>query len=194
MNNIKEILIKNKVKIFTIATAGITGIFATWFYFTPHLTLYGMQQAAERQDAQELSKHIDFSSLKASVKIELQQQLAKKLQKELQAGNPFAGLSIALTQQCIDSAVDAYITPESLAAIMQGRSPESQSSDTQQQGFRQEKSKSETKISMKYKSYNSFVVHIEDKNKGTDTLNLVFSRDGLANWKLSALDLPDLTL
>lgn len=189
-NTIKKIWQKNKLKILTIATAGITGIFGTWFYFSPHLTVYGMQQAAERQDAQELSKHIDFPAVKASLKIELQQQLAKQLQKETQAGNPFAGLGIVFAEQYINSALDSYISPESLASIMQGRSP-----NPQKQASIQQNPESHSKISMEYKSYNSFIVRIqENKSKQTDTLNLIFSRDGFANWKLSAIEIPESVL
>lgn len=186
MEIIKKNWTQNKVKASTIATAGIAGIFVTWFYFSPHLTVYGMQQAAQKQATQELSKQIDFPLLKASFKIELQKQVIKKIQKDIQVGNPFAGLSVALAEEYVNSVVETYISPANIALIMQGRL-----SNTQQQNSPQEKPESTTKISMEYKSYNSFVVHIKENNsKVANTVNLVYSRDGLANWKLSGIEVP----
>lgn len=185
MKTIKDKL-TNYPKIIPLATAGLVGIFGTWFYFSPYLTVYGMQQAAERKDATELSKHVNFPALKDNVKSTLKAQVVKEVTKQGQQGNPFALLGLGLAESYINSVVNTMVSPEGIAAMVQGQTP-----DSQNKNAKQATNSNKSEVSMSYESFNSFVVHVKNKSAEKDKVSLVFLRDGL-DWKLSAIRLVNI--
>jgi len=63
---------------------------AVWFYFTPHLVAQEMASAAEERNATKLSRHINFPSLRESVKAEVTAKLAAEIRLY---GTPDPGLA-----------------------------------------------------------------------------------------------------
>jgi hypothetical protein len=51
-------------------------------------------------------------------------------------------------------------------------------------------SDSDPDTSMSYESFDRFVVTVKKKGTTEEPLGLVFNRDGMFSWKLSALRLP----
>ncbi len=82
--------------------------------------------------------------------------------------------------------IDAFVSPEGLAAIMSGKKPDIAKHDSQENINSEESS-----LSMGYETLNQFVVRVSNKDKTAGETLLVFSRDGLT-WKLSAVIFPDL--
>lgn len=157
--------------------------FSTWFYFTPHLAVSGMKSAAEAKDAAKLSGYVNFPALKESLKASFNAQLASEVEKE--KDNPFAALGGALAAAFINPMIDALVTPESLAMMMKGNKPQP-AENTEKTN----PSDSDVDISMFYESFDRFVVTVKKKGTAEKPLGLVFNRDGLFSWKLSALRLP----
>jgi len=156
-----------------------------WLFFTPHIAVRGMRAAAEERNAAKLSGYVNFPAVKESLKASLNAKIAAETARE--KDNPFAGLGAALAAAFISPLIDALVTPESLAMIMQGDKPEL--------GMAKKatpKSDPDTETTMAYEGVNSFVVTIRKKNNPNgETVGLVFNRDGLlSSWKLTALRLP----
>lgn len=168
------------------AAAILLGLAAVvWFFFTPHIAVRGMRAAAEERNAARLSGYVNFPALKENLKASLNARIAAETARE--KDNPFAGLGAALAAAFISPLIDALVTPESLAMIMQGDKPEPGKAKKSPS-----KSDPDTETTMSYEGVNSFVVTIRKKNdpKG-ETMGLIFNRDGLlSSWKLTALRLP----
>lgn len=172
----------NKV---VLLAAALSLLAAVWFFYTPHLAVRSMRAAAQERDAAKLSSRVNFPALKESLKASFNAKIAAETAKEKES-NPFAALGAAMAAAFISPLIDALVTPESLAMIMQGDKP--------QLGMGKKdapKAAPDTETSMSYESLNSFVVTIKKKNDTQEPVGLVFNRDGLfSSWKLSAIRLP----
>jgi hypothetical protein len=170
-------------------------VFGIWFYFRPHLAVRAMRAAAEARDAPALSGYINFPAVKESLKASFNARLASELMKE-QKDNPVAALGAAFAAVLIGPMIDAFVTPESLAMMMKGeklalpqeRRPASTTRATT--GTSSAASDSEAETIMSYESFDRFVVTVRKRGSPDEPVALVFTRDGLFSWKLSALRLP----
>lgn len=171
----------NKTR-FSIAAVVI--VFGVWFFFTPYLTVSGMKSAAEARDSAKLSGYVNFPDLKESLKATLNAKLAWDVTKA-KDGNPFAALGAAMATAFINPMIDALVTPESLAMMMRGDKPHPGKNGTQSP-----QSDSSADTSMSYESFDRFVVTVKKKGETGEPVGLVFNRDGMFSWKLSAIRLP----
>lgn len=174
----------NKIKLSIII---IFVAFGTWLYFTPYLAVSGMKAGAETKDAVKLSSYVNFPALKESLKVSFHAKLASGAAKKPEGnpGNPFGAVGAALAVAFVNPMIDALVTPESLAMIMKGDKPQ-----PIQNAAQSKPSESGTETSMSYESFDRFVVNIKKKGETGEPYGLVFNRDGLFSWKLSALRLP----
>ncbi len=167
--------------------------FSTWFYLTPYLAINGMKSAAETKDAAKLSGYVNFPALKESLKASFNAKLASEVTKE-RDGNPYAAFGAALAAAFINPMIDALVTPESLAMMMKGDKPQpAKNTDKPKPAKNTEMTKSsdsDVDTSMSYESFDRFVMTVKKKGASEEPLGLVFNRDGLFSWKLSALRLP----
>ena len=154
-----------------------------WFYFTPHLAVREMKSAAEAKDAAKLSGYVDYPVLKESLKASFNAKLASEVVKEHE-GNPLAAFGTAMAAIFINQMIDVLVTPESLAMMMKGDKPQPAEKSKQAKP-----SDSDADTSMSYESFDRFVVTVKKKGSTDEPLGLVFIRDGMFSWKLSALRL-----
>jgi phosphotransferase system glucose/maltose/N-acetylglucosamine-specific IIC component len=173
---------KTKPVVFFVAVALIA--FGTWFYFTPHFAVRAMKSAAEANDAARLSGYVNFPALKESLKASFNAKIAAEVTRESD-GNPFAAFGAALAVAMVNPMIDALVTPESLAMMMKGDKlrPE-------EMAQRRPSAESEVDTSMAYEGFDRFVVTVRKKGSDEEPIGLVFNRDGMFSWKLSALRLP----
>jgi Protein of unknown function (DUF2939) len=161
-----------------------------WFYFAPHLVLRDMHAAVQAKDAAKLSGHVNFAALKDSVKTSLN---AKLFSSTPDKDNPLTALGAAMAGAIINPAVDALVTPESVAKMMQGHKPKPSApapAPDPNAPTDPAAAKSDTEQHMGYESFDRFVVTTKRKNSTEEPLALVFQRDGWFGWKLSAVRLP----
>jgi ankyrin repeat protein len=186
----------NKKPLILFASLGIISIFSAWFYFSPYLTVQGIQKAASEKNTEEISKHIDYPALRESVKAQIQAQLQKEMAKQAQSGNPFAAFGMAFAQSMVEPMVNTIVSPQEIAAAMQGKSPNAEQNSAKDNAEQAQTTPtpqdppSEPEISMGYESFNVFVVQVKSKKSDLQSLGLVFKRNGL-DWKLSELRLPE---
>lgn len=170
-----------------IATTVIAAVVGVWFYFTPYIAANNMKKAAEANDSATLSSYINFPSLKESLKANFNAMLATEVVKSKDS-NPFEALGAALAAAFINPMIDALVTPESLAMMMQGNKP-----DLEKGAARTEKKPSgasDTEMTMGYESFDRFAVSVKKKGDADDPVTFVFHREGLLTWKLASLRLP----
>jgi hypothetical protein len=91
-------------------------------YASPYLALDRLKRAADERDAQTVSEYVDYPALRESLK----EQVAGLLTRRIQAranGNPLAALGAMIGVALIGPLVDAYATPDGVAALLNGMPP-----------------------------------------------------------------------
>lgn len=106
-----------------IAVAAIVVVTALGYgYASPYLALNRLKQAADARDAVTLNEYVDYPALRVSLK----QQVGEMLQRRIQAqhsSNPLLMLGAVIGAALIGPLVDAYATPEGVAALLNGMPP-----------------------------------------------------------------------
>lgn len=154
-------------------------------FLSPYRTLQQLRAAAEARDAQAFSRHVDFDALRGQLKQGVQRKLAGQERGADGQPTPASAFGAALAGALLGPMVDALITPESLARLMQGQSALRAAAGTLG-GETPERSALETR--MGYESPNRFVFAIA--RHGELPVELVLHREQLLFWKLAELRLP----
>jgi len=86
----------------------------------PYLTVRAIRVALQENDATALADNVDFPALRASLKAQLEDRLARRVDPELPS-SLLGNIGLSMASDVIDGAVDAMVTPLGLGAVMQGR-------------------------------------------------------------------------
>lgn len=92
---------------------GLVLAIALWLAASPYLTLRQMQQAVAAQDAQTVSDHVDFVSLRASIKQQTTRELA---QNATRRGKP--AIALALATAGTDRMIDTFVQPSLITMML----------------------------------------------------------------------------
>lgn len=95
---------------------------ALYAYASPYLALRQMKQAIDARDAQAISVHVDFPALRISLKQQLTDELMRRIDAQ-KRDNPLAILGAMIGSALVGPLVDAYATPDGVAALMSGLPP-----------------------------------------------------------------------
>lgn len=178
-------------------------------YASPYLALDRLKRAADARDAQTVSEYVDYPALRESLK----EQVAGLLTRRLHAsGNPFAALGAMIGVALIGPMVDAYATPEGVAALLNGMPPRGNPNDRPpvQQAAPSQSATGAAQPSPAappppattadaappqppqttagYRSLNEFVVTYQH-GVGDTHYSAILRREGLFSWKLAAVNL-----
>jgi hypothetical protein len=174
--------------------AGIAiAVFAATTYASPHWQLYRMRAAVEAHDAQALSRHVDFPSLRDSVKRQIMHRLGADRALSGSGSNPFAAFGKAMALAVIDPVVDAAVSPAGVAAMLDSGDirfqpkpdrPAPQSGDSGEPG---ERARAKPNYDLSYRGWNQALVARADGGG----VVFVLERHGLWGWKLAAVEMPD---
>lgn len=146
---------------------------AAYVAATPVITAYQMKAAAEAQDGEALSTHIDFPAVREGLKEQLNVAVAKQM-ASMGNDNPLAALGAAFAPMLVDKMVDGYVTPTAIASMLEG-----EASDPENDPFKNAR--------LAYASPSRFVISIPDE-EGLES-HFILSRQGL-DWKLTNIQLP----
>lgn len=165
------------------SVAGALVAMAAWVYFGPYVAARSLQSAVEARDSTRISEHVNFPALRESLKASVMSKLTTEATKSNEGG-AFAALGVALVSSMIGPLIDAMVSPEGLANMLKGEKPKPDNppaaADDASSGIER---------SSRYESLDRFVVTIKKKGE-PDSMGFVFAREGLFNWKLSAVRLP----
>jgi len=173
--------------------AGILGA-GGYLYATPWISINQFREAIQAKDMPGIERHVDFPSLRTSLKDQLKGKLSEEITRQ-SGDNPLVNFGMgafgyALAEPMINAAVDAYISPAGLKTLMAGSPPEGMGADAGPQAPQlPDTSSSDASVSMAYKTPNLFVVAASDSSNG-QTVRFNFERRELVSWKLTSLTLP----
>ncbi|WP_028224713.1 DUF2939 domain-containing protein [Paraburkholderia ferrariae] len=91
-------------------------------YASPYVALNRLKTAADARDAATLNEYVDYPALRASLK----QQVGELLQRRIEAqhsSNPLLLFGAVIGAALIGPLVDAYATPDGVAALLNGMPP-----------------------------------------------------------------------
>jgi Protein of unknown function (DUF2939) len=168
-----------------IAAIGLV-LFAISIYIaaSPYITVHQLKSAAERHDGEALSEHIEFPSVRQSLKDQVNAMLMKEMAKDEMKDNPFAALGAAFGGFMVDKMVEAHVTPACITQLMVGEKPKP-TEEGESGGSSARKPLSDA--SMSFESLNKFVVQVKDDN-GKES-KFVLRRRGIS-WKLTEIIVP----
>lgn len=171
---------------------GMAAVFVVaYIAAAPYITVYQMKSAAESHDGEALSEHIDFPSVRQSLKDQMNVMFAKEMVKDKDMkDNPSAALGTAFAGMVVNKMVDAYVTPAGITQMMVGENPKPAPNNTSTQPATPSEGaarKPWANASVGYESLNKFVVKIKDEKGGE--IKFVFRRRGIG-WKLTQIMIP----
>jgi hypothetical protein len=153
-------------------------------YASPYITLYQMYQAVERKDVQEISRYVDFPSLRESVKSNVQTIMARETS---QVQNPLLGLlASTIGGAVLDPVLESVVTPSGVAALLEGQQLQL-GEKGQKSSF--EKGAGMPDVKAEYESFDQFAVNIKPKGEAVEPVTVLLSRNGFS-WKISGVRLP----
>jgi hypothetical protein len=174
-------LAMNKGKIAIV----VAFLFAIYVGTAPYITLYQMKSAAEKRDGEALSEHIEFPSVRQSLKDQMNAVFMKSVGPEAAANNPFVALGAAIAGVMVDKVVESYVTPAGITSLMAGEKPKAAKGGGENNDEPNRRPLSDA--SMSYESVDKFVVKVKTEND--KQVKLVLRRRGL-DWKLTEVILP----
>lgn len=155
------------------------------FAGSPYLAASNLKAAAVSGDADQIEANVDFPAVRDSLKSEMSAAMMQKLNSDPEMkDNPFAGLGMMMMPAIVDKAVDAYVTPDGIAAVIRGSKPnDAKGSD----------GSTNPKIEYDYEWVNAdrFRVNLTNTQTQQAGLALIFERRGVVSWKLIKIDLDD---
>jgi hypothetical protein len=172
------------LKFVLIAVAAVS---VAYYAYSPFMTVDRMSEAAEKSDAEALAGYIDFPSVRQSLKRQLDAKVEEVVDKRSE-DNPIEALGVAFGGMLADKLVDAYVTPEGIRLVMQGKQPSS-GKDRQAGETAEGNDKPFDNASFSYNSLNEFTATVKDDETGEE-IDFVFRRSGFAEWMLTEISLP----
>ncbi len=176
----------------TIIGVGIALIVAS-VLGSPYWAVSQIKSAAKHNDAKALAEYIDFPSVKDSLKSQINGMLVKEVAKKGQSDG-LEALGAAMATAFVGPMIDAFVTPETLTLMMQGKSvklgetPAQQQADTSSEYSSTEDDS--TNVEMGYESYSRFNIQVSDKAEPNKKVSFTLKREGLWSWKVATLTMP----
>jgi hypothetical protein len=91
-------------------------------YASPYLALDRLKRAADARDAQTVSEYVDYPALRESLKEQIGGLLTRRIEARA-SGLPLAAIGAMIGVALIGPLVDAYATPDGVAALLNGMPP-----------------------------------------------------------------------
>ncbi|WP_225031831.1 DUF2939 domain-containing protein [Paraburkholderia sp. XV] len=176
-------------------------------YASPYIALDRLKRAADSRDVETVNAYVDYPALRDSLKLQVTGLLTRRLDVQ-HNGNPLAAIGAMIGVALIGPLVDAYATPDGVAALLNGMPPRGEPGErpppppaaqtdnppqTPPPASGQANANSKTppqppQTTAGYRGVNEFVVSYQH-GVGDTRYAAIFRRQGLFTWKLSAVDL-----
>lgn len=153
---------------------------------SPYWVVSRIREAIRQQDAQALAEYIDFPALKESFKGQINAMLVEKM-ADKQGANGLEALGAAMATAFVGPIVDALVTPQAIARMMQGRDVPWPAGVSQPQSDGSEAEQAQAEVSMGYASYDRFNMTVADRRSLEKKISFTLHRTGLWAWKVAAI-------
>lgn len=198
----------------TVAVAMIV-VMVGYGYASPYIALSRLKAAADARDAAALNAYVDYPALRVSLKEQAGEMVQRRIGAE-HSSNPLLLFGAAIGTALIGPLVDAYATPEGVAALLNGMPPSGKPGETPppvadvgpdgpgDQSAQApspapadapaqapaDNGKPRPQSTAGYRSPNQFVVTWQHSANG-ERYSAILQRHGLFSWKLAAVELNE---
>ncbi|WP_233863440.1 DUF2939 domain-containing protein [Paraburkholderia adhaesiva] len=188
----------------TVAVAMVV-VTVGYSYASPYVVLHRLKAAADARDAIALSDYVDYPALRVSLKEQAGEMVQRRIGAE-HSNNPLLLFGAAIGTALIGPIVDAYATPEGVAALLNGIPPSGKPGETPPPvsdgsdapsparsgvpAAPDENKQARPQSTAGYRSLNEFVVTWQQSANG-EHYSAVLQRHGPFSWKLAAVELNE---
>ena len=184
-------------------------------YASPYIALNNLKRAADARDAQTVNQYVDFPALRESLKQQVTGLLTRRLDSHGN-GNPLAAIGAMIGVALIGPLVDAYATPDGVAALLNGMPPRGEPGErppaatapapasagggnnansgttgsTTGNGAASKAPPQPPQTTAGYRGLNEFAVTYQH-GAGDARYSAIFLREGVFRWKLAAVNLGE---
>ncbi len=153
---------------------------------SPYVSFWFFTRAIEANDRAALEGYVDFPAVRQSLKYELRGRLPKAAEPGKSA-DAFEGLVARLAPSLIDQLVDAFVTPEGLAALISNPeiAREAKAKDPAALAHLQTEKRELEWSRVRY----AFFTGVREFTADVDGVRLRFLFSGL-RWRLTSVQLP----
>lgn len=172
-----------------------------YLFASPYLTIYHIHQAVKNEDSTALASHIDFPSVRQSLKDQVNTQMRKELPQVTTSERGLAALGAVLASSVVDKVVDVMVTPQGVSMLLQGKKLKEnlpwqdsaafqpiQSSELKPLSAAEKANDKRASYNGRYQSFNRFAVEIHQAEQQAP-VNIILQRQGLS-WKVTQILLP----
>lgn len=155
----------------------------------PYLAINGIREALAEQDTSGLERHVDFPSVRVSIKAQLEDAMARRVGADAQS-SMLGAFAMGVGRGLMGAGVDAMVTPLGIGALLQGRSMWKRSMGETVDGDTYGAAVPADPLGSavhRYESPSRFTATVLDEDG--DPVVFVFRRTGL-QWKLTDIRLP----
>ena len=166
-----------------ILTLGIIVIvLGAYFASGPFITINGVRSSIKEKDSDRLSSYIEFDLLKKNLKEQFSTEMIKATSAD-EEKNPLGMMVAGFATQIAEGLLDTYLTPSSIALLLEGEKPDRYRSSLSQQDPGQKETKEPLKeYTVKFVSHDRFYVYT--KGSHDQEIKIILQRFGL-DWKIT---------
>lgn len=165
--------------------------FAGAYFGSPWFTAWELMRAARNGDVAALQSHIDMPAVRASLKGQINERLEKSFAKRARKHDPLAELGVMFGAALVDKAVDAAVTPETIAEAMRtAHAPDPRKSAPPPPVEEEAGASPKVKVGFAMMGLNRFDMRLSPADEPDRRLTLILRRRGLFDWKLTDVALP----
>jgi hypothetical protein len=193
-----------------VAAIAVVALLA-YGYASPYIALDRLKRAADARDAETVNQYVDYPALRESLKQQVTEVLMRRVEMH---NNPFAAIGAMIGAALIGPLVDAYATPDGVAALLNGmppsgkpgerpeppdgaaaasKAPSAPSAPRAASGYGSTPDEAQQpappRSAAGYRGINEFAVTYHRRDTGDTRYSAILHRDGLFSWKLVAVDL-----
>lgn len=157
-----------------------------YWYYSPHLALKAMQDAAQQKDADAFNQHVDYPKLRESIKGQMATVMTEQIGKSAGSGAESFGAMLGMAM--VNQFVDALVRPEMVMKTMQS----GEFAPKTPGGSSTVPANEKRSWTFERKGTDKLIAYPRDP-KASDqpaSVGIVFERYGFADWKLTEIRFP----
>ncbi len=147
----------------------------------PFITIHGIKSSIKEKDSDRLSTYIEFDLLKKNLREQFNTEMLKMTSADTDK-NPLGMMMAGFASQVVDGLLDVYLTPSSIALLLDGEKPDQYRSLNHQKSAKKEAVEPLEEYRVKFVSHDRFYVYT--KGSHDQEIKIVLQRFGL-DWKMT---------
>jgi hypothetical protein len=164
---------------------------AAAYFGSPYWALHQIRNAAADGDGERVAAYVDFPAVRESLKSQFASALTTRMDAKAKDG-PLASIGQAFATQMLGGIVDAMVTPQSIASMIQSGKALRSIAGSTVPSTQVPSERREPRVRRGYEGLNTFGASLVDPQSNEDLMTAVLTRQGLFSWKLTDLKLSTL--